>query len=214
MTDRDSKPFLPAGALKWFRLARGFAPAPKLLGKSNAPEELVSFEDVTVKFTWEEWQNLNNAQKMLYRSVMLEMYSSRLSLAFYQKSDLSRHQRIHNSEKLHEYKECRKDFQNKSYLKTHQKVHTDEKPYECKECGKAFQNKSYLNNHQIIHTGEKPYEYNKCGKTFQWKLVLSKHHRIHTDEKPYECIQCGKMLGYKSSLIVYELIHSGEKPYG
>ncbi|XP_052045295.1 LOW QUALITY PROTEIN: zinc finger protein ZFP2-like [Apodemus sylvaticus] len=42
--------------------------------------ELVSFEDVTVKFTWEKWQNLNNAQKMLYRSVMLEMYSSRLSL--------------------------------------------------------------------------------------------------------------------------------------
>ena len=43
-------------------------------------QALVSLEDVTVKFTWEEWQNLNNAQKMLYRNVMLETYSSLLSL--------------------------------------------------------------------------------------------------------------------------------------
>ena len=47
-------------------------------------QELVSFEDVTVKFTWEEWQNLNDAQKMLYRSVMLETYNSLLSLGQYQ----------------------------------------------------------------------------------------------------------------------------------
>lgn len=46
----------------------------------NEYVELVSFEDVTVKFTWEEWQNLNDAQKMLYRSVMLETYNSLLSL--------------------------------------------------------------------------------------------------------------------------------------
>ena len=44
-------------------------------------QALVSLEDVTVKFTWEEWQNLNNAQKMLYRNVMLETYSSLLSLS-------------------------------------------------------------------------------------------------------------------------------------
>lgn len=46
----------------------------------NEYVELVSFEDVIVKFTWEEWQNLNDAQKMLYRNVMLETYSSLLSL--------------------------------------------------------------------------------------------------------------------------------------
>lgn len=46
----------------------------------NEYVELVSFEDVTVDFTWEEWQNLSDAQRILYRNVMLETYSSLLSL--------------------------------------------------------------------------------------------------------------------------------------
>nr|XP_008268042.2 zinc finger protein 135 [Oryctolagus cuniculus] len=48
--------------------------------KMNTPSVLVSFEDLAVDFTQEEWQDLDNAQKTLYKDVMLETYSSLLSL--------------------------------------------------------------------------------------------------------------------------------------
>ncbi|KAG8508336.1 LOW QUALITY PROTEIN: Zinc finger protein 717, partial [Galemys pyrenaicus] len=49
--------------------------------KTDVPsQEMVSFEDVAVNFTWEEWQELNDAQRTLFREVTLETYSNLVSL--------------------------------------------------------------------------------------------------------------------------------------
>lgn len=45
-------------------------------------QESVSFEDLSVDFTQKEWQLLDACQKDLYKDVMLENYSSLLSLGY------------------------------------------------------------------------------------------------------------------------------------
>ncbi|XP_051689648.1 zinc finger protein 84 isoform X2 [Oryctolagus cuniculus] len=49
-------------------------------GEQEGARVMIAFEDLAVYFTWEEWQKMNNAQKILYRDVMLETYSSLFSL--------------------------------------------------------------------------------------------------------------------------------------
>uniref|UniRef100_A0A663F278 C2H2-type domain-containing protein n=1 Tax=Aquila chrysaetos chrysaetos TaxID=223781 RepID=A0A663F278_AQUCH len=130
--------------------------------------------------------------------------------SFNQKSNLTRHRKIHTSEGPYKCSECGESFRMNRKLIRHQRVHMSE-PFKCTECGKSFTQRSNLVRHQRIHTKEEPYQCPECEKTFNQKLT--KHERTHTGEKPYGCGQCGKRFAQRTQLVTHQRVHTGERPY-
>ncbi|CAH2321459.1 zinc finger 79 isoform X3 [Pelobates cultripes] len=131
---------------------------------------------------------------------------------FTSKSDLVKHQRVHDKEKL-SCSICGAYFAKNLQVVEHMKLHKGNRHYSCSECDKSYTKKSHLDRHARVHTGEKPYTCCECGKYFTHSEDRTTHLRIHTGAKPFVCSECGKSFSLSGNLIRHKRLHTGEKQF-
>ncbi|XP_042310515.1 zinc finger protein 157-like [Sceloporus undulatus] len=202
------------------------------------PQWVMSFEQVAVYFTEEEWDLLDPGQKAFYKEVMLENFETvvfletpKPDLITWLEEDLS----VQNSKEQkilsdHDWdsenyqrpsleslqiatqecgEESGKNLKGTGTFWNHQGT---KKLLKSVICGKNFTDTTSL-IHQKTQAGEMPYKCMTCGKSFSQKWDLKKHQRTHTGEKPYKCMECGKCFSQNGNLKLHQRTHTGEKPY-
>ncbi|XP_060119667.1 zinc finger protein 436-like [Heteronotia binoei] len=202
----------------------------------------MSFEEVAISFSAEEWTFLDAGQKKLYWDVTEENYETVASLVgavremVSEKESGSRlvekgnHPQVEakSGDQGASTGRCRRKKEAKEKRKKESVACPGRKKPEVSaqaETGrrkrrpksalnqKGFSCKSSVKTYKNDKECWKMYKCLECGKSFRRRSALTIHQRIHTQEIPYTCLECGKCFSENSSLTAHQKIHTGEKLY-
>ncbi|XP_060543721.1 zinc finger protein with KRAB and SCAN domains 7-like [Pantherophis guttatus] len=187
-------------------------------------ESLVSFEEVAVYFSEEEWSQLDPDQKALHSEVMLENYRNVVSLGNIgqENQDSCGLFQVINA------KDGTENFGIRMEFKSHERSQSNNWNQESSSSTDAQQEKirkKYIGKsvklikdklHVNEHKGEGGIRHNRqnyseifilcLGNTF-----LTTQKVIHTKKEPYKCLESGKHFRTSGQLTSHERIHTGEK---